>query len=104
MVETWSVQQEYTVQQTNVTVKGAPGSGYALRITSVYIHVAAAVTVTLNEGTSPMKFNFYGQAAGDGVSAGGIQVKLAVNTSLTITTSNGTTVTLVVSGYTERVG
>ena len=91
------------MQSTNVTVKGAPGAGFALRVTQVYIHIDGIVDVTLRQGTGDMKFNFYGQAAGDGVSAPGLVMRLAENTGLTITTTAAIAVTLVCGGYTEKV-
>lgn len=99
----WSVEQEYTAQQTNVSVIGAPGPGHALRVTQVYVHIDGAVDVTLKQGTGAMKFNFYGQAAGDGVSAPGLVVRLDENTGLTITTTGAIAVTLVCGGYVEKV-
>lgn len=103
IAERWSVSQEETAQATDVTVRGAPGPGYALRVTAVYIHINGLVTVTLEEGTSVFKFRFYGQAAGDGVALGETLITLAENTALTVTTSAAISVSLTVSGYTERL-
>lgn len=97
----WHVATEYTTQQTDATVKAAPGSGLSLYVTDIYIAVNAAVNVTLEEGTTTLKWRYYGNSQGQGVSASlKVPIKIAANTALTITTSGAVTCTVVVCGYT----
>lgn len=97
----WHASNEYTTQQTDVTVKAAPGAGLSLYITDIYLGVNGAVTVTLEEGTTTLKWRYYATAAGDGVSLNfSTPIKLTANTALTITTSAAVTLTLVVAGWT----
>ena len=97
----WSVSAEHTAQRTDFTVKAAPGAGLSLYITDIYVACNGVVTVTLEEGTTTLKFRYYGNGAGDGVALRlNTPIKLAANTLLSVTTSAAVTVTVVVSGYT----
>jgi hypothetical protein len=97
----WHVSAEHTAQQTDTTVKAAPGAGLSLYITGIYLAVNAAVNVTLEEGTTVLKWKYYAAAQGDGASVNfTVPIKLTANTALTVTTSGAITLTLVVTGYT----
>ena len=97
----WHVATEYTTTQTDTTVKAAPGASLSLYITDIYIACNAAVTVTLEEGTTTLKFRYYGGGQGDGVSkVFQVPMKLTANTLLSVTTSAAVTVMVVVNGYT----
>ena len=81
-------------------MRAAPATGLSIYLTDIYISVNAAVNVTLEEGTTVLKWKFYGSGQGDGVSAHLISpIKLTAATALTVTTSGAVTVTVVVSGY-----
>ena len=97
----WDVETEYTTQQTDATVKAAPGAGLSLYITDIYVSAKGTVDVTLEEGTSTFKFRYYASGAGDGVTRNlRTPKKLTANTALTVTTSAAVTVTVGVHGYT----
>lgn len=97
----WSVSAEHTSQQTDTTVKAAPGASLSLYITDIYLAVDAAVDVTLEEGTTTLKWKYYGGGQGDGAAVRlNTPIKLAANTLLSVTTSGAVNVTLVVTGYT----
>lgn len=97
----WHVASEYTTQQTDATVKAAPGAGLSLYITDIYIACNAAVTVTLEESTTTLKFRYYAAGQGDGVSKNfTVPIKIAANTLISVTTSAAVTCTVVVCGYT----
>lgn len=97
----WHASSEYTTQQTDATVKAAPGASLSLYITDIYLACNAAVTVTLEEGTTTLKWRYYASGQGDGVALSlRTPIKLTANTALTVTTSAAVTVTLVVTGYT----
>lgn len=97
----WHAAAEYTAAETDTSVKAAPGAGLSLYITDIYFAANGAVTITLEEGTSTLKFRYYAAAAGDGVSkAFQVPIKLTANTALTVTTSAAVTATVVVNGYT----
>lgn len=97
----WHVSAEHTTAQTDTTVKAAPGAGLSLYITDIVIHCNGAVTVSLEEGTTTLKFRYYGNGIGDG-SAPSFKcpIKLTANTALTVTTSAAVTTFVLVSGYT----
>jgi hypothetical protein len=97
----WHVATEHTTQQTDASVKAAPGAGLSLYITDITINCNGAVTVTLEEGTTTTKFKYYGSAAGDGTNKQFIvPLKLAANTALTVTTSGAVTCFVGINGYT----
>ena len=97
----WHTATEFTTAQTDTTVKAAPGSGLSLYVTDIYVAANAAVTVTLEEGTSTLKFRFYASAAGQTANRNlTVPMKLTANTALTVTTSAAATCTVSVSGYT----
>ena len=98
----WHASAIYTAQQTDTVVQAAPGVGYRLRISHIYIQVNAAVDVLLEQGTATTKFNFYGDAKGAGV-AQSVNILLDENTNLTITTSGVVNVNLAVDGTVERI-
>jgi hypothetical protein len=59
------------------------------------------VTVTLEEGTTTLKFRYYAGGQGDGVSRTyRVPKKLTANTLLSVTTSAGVTVFVEVHGFT----
>lgn len=100
----WTTGAEYTSQQTDTSIKASPGPHRALHITDIYVQVAGAVTITLEEDGAPdvAKFVFYGQAAGDGATLRfAVPIKLAVNAALLLTSSTGATFFIVVNGYTK---
>lgn len=97
----WHTAAEYTAQQTDATVKGAPGVGLSLYITDIYCAVNGAVTVTIEESTSTLKWRYYGGGQGDGVSINfTTPLKIAANTLISVTTSAAVTVFLDVHGFT----
>jgi hypothetical protein len=96
----WHAASEFTTAQTDTTVKAAPGAGLSLYITDIFVAANGAVTVTLEEGTSTLKFRFYASSAGQNASRSLIvPIKLTANTALTVTTSAAVTCTVSVSGY-----
>lgn len=97
----WHVSTEYTTTQTDATVKAAPGAGLSLYITDIYLAVNAAVNVTLEEGTTVLKWKYYASGQGDGASVNfTTPIKITANTLISVTTSAAVTLTLVVTGYT----
>jgi hypothetical protein len=95
----WHTANEFTTAQTDTSVKAAPGTGLSLYITDIYVAANGAVTVTLEEGTSTLKFRFYAASAGQNVSRNlRVPIKLTANTALTVTTSAAVTCT--VCGFT----
>ena len=97
----WHVSTEYTTQQTDITVKAAPGVGLSLYITDIYLAVNAAVNVTIKESTTTLKWKYYASGQGDGASVNfTVPIKITANTLISITTSGAVTLTLVVTGYT----
>lgn len=97
----WHTSNEYTTAQTDTSVKAAPGAGLSLYITDIVITLNAAVTVTIEEGTTVLKFRYYGSGQGDGVSSHFIvPIKITANTAITVTTSAAVTVFLSLNGYT----
>lgn len=96
----WHSAAEYTLQQTDAELKAAPGSGKYLYVTDIVIICNAAVTVTLEQGTTTTKFKHYADGQGSGISAHFLTpMKLADNTSLTLTTSAAVTVFVLAAGY-----
>lgn len=96
----WDVAAEYTAAETNTELKAAPGVGLALYITDLYIAAKGAVDITLKSGTSTLKFKYYADAAGAGVSKEYKQpMKLGENEALTVTTSAAVNVTVSANGY-----
>ncbi|MFN0193705.1 MAG: hypothetical protein ACKVP5_17310 [Aestuariivirga sp.] len=97
----WHATSEFTTAQTDTTVKAAPGAGLSLYVTDIFVAANGAVTVTLEEGTSTLKFRFYAASAGQSVSRDlTVPIKLTANTALTVTTSAAVTCTVSVCGYT----
>ena len=97
----WSTSNEYTTQQTDTSIKAAPGAGLSLYITDIVIVCNAAVTVTIEEGTTVTKFKYYGSGQGDGVAHAFVTpIKVTANTAVTVTTSAAVTVFVAVNGYT----
>lgn len=97
----WHTANEFTVAQTDTTVKAAPGAGLSLYITDIMLSCNAAVNVTLEEGTTVLKFKHYANAQGSTVAKTfRVPIKLAANTALTVTTSAAVTVALTVCGFT----
>ena len=98
---TWHTATEHTGAQTDTTVKAAPGANLSLYITDIYIACNGVVTVTLEEGTTTIKFRYYGNGAGDGVTRQlRVPIKIAANTLLSVTTSAAVTVFVAVNGFT----
>ena len=64
----WHATSEFTTAQADTTMKAAPGAGLSLYITDIFVAANGAVTVTLEEGTSTLKFRFYAASAGQSVS------------------------------------
>jgi hypothetical protein len=96
----WDVSVEYSAQQANTELQAAPGVGYALYITDIYLVAKGIVDIALRQGTSVLKFKYYANAVGDGVSKEFKEpLKLAENTALTLTTSAAIPVTIVVVGF-----
>lgn len=97
----WHTANEYTTQQTDTTVKAAPGATLSLYITDIEVLANGAVTITLEEGTTTLKFRYYAGGQGDGVARSyTVPKKLTANTALTVTTSAGVTVFVGIHGYT----
>jgi hypothetical protein len=97
----WHVAAEQTAQQTDTTVKAAPGASLSLYITDIYVVANAAVDITFEEGTTTFKFKYYAGGQGDGVSKEfKVPLKLTANTAFTVTTSAAVNVSYVVCGYT----
>lgn len=97
----WHVATEYSTVQTDVTFKAAPGVGLSLYMQSIYVMATGVVDVTLEEGTTTMKFKAYCSGAGSGAMANFVcPIKLTANTALTITVSAAIAVTVVVTGFT----
>lgn len=97
----WHSAAEYTTAQTDTSLKAAPGAGLSHYITDIYFAANGIVTITLEEGTTTLKFRYYAAAAGDGVAKTfAVPIKLTANTALTLTTSAATTCTVVINGYT----
>ena len=96
----WHVAQEYTTQQTDASVRAAPAASTSLYITDIYVCVNAAVNITLEEGTTTLKWKGYGDAQGWGTAKPfATPIKLTAATALTVTSSGAVTFTLVVSGF-----
>jgi hypothetical protein len=96
----WHAASEFTTAQTDTTVKAAPGAGLSLYVTDIFVAANGAVTVTLEEGTSTLKFRFYASSAGQNASRSlTVPIKLTANTALTVTTSAAVTCTVSVCGY-----
>ena len=97
----WDTSNEYTTAQTDTEVRAAPGVGLSLYITDITIVCNAAVTVTIEQGTTTLKFRYYGSGQGDGVVANFVTPKkIAANTNITVTTSAAVTVFVGINGYT----
>lgn len=97
----WSVSNRYTTQQTDATVKAAPGAGLKLYITDIFFAADGVVDVTLEQDVNVFLWEYYAQAAGDGASSSfRTPIQLAANAALEVTTSAAITCTLVVTGYT----
>lgn len=76
-------------------------SGLKHYVTSLYVAVNGAVTVTLEEGTSTFKWRFYGVSAGDNQRLNfSPPLELIDNTALTYTTSGAIEHCIVVTGIT----
>lgn len=96
----WDVAAEYTTAQTDQELVAAPGVGFQLYVTDIYLVAADAIDITLEKGGSSLLFKYYASAKGDGVGKGFKQpLKLPENTSITITTSAAVAVTAVLTGY-----
>lgn len=97
----WHTSNEYTTTQTDTSVKAAPGAGLSLYITDIEILADAAVDITLEEGTTTLKFRYYAGGKGDGVARSyTTPKKFTANTALTVTTDAAVTIFLAVHGYT----
>ena len=97
----WHASNEFTAAETDTTIKAAPGAGLSLYITDIYLACDAAVDVTLEEGTTTLKWKYYAGGQGDGVALRlNTPIKIAANTLISVTTSGTVNVTLVVTGYT----
>ena len=97
----WDVEKEYTTQQTDAVLKEAPGGGLSLYITDLTVICNAAVTVTIEQGTTVLKFKYYAAGQGDGAARSYISPKkLQANQPITVTTSAAVTVYVEVHGYT----
>lgn len=97
----WHTANEFTTQQTDTIIKAAPGAGLTLCITDIMLSCNGAVTVTLEEGTTVLKFRHYANAQGSNVAKTfRVPIILAANTALTVTTSALVTVALTVCGHT----
>src|SRR5574342_631575 len=97
----WHTSNEYTTQQTDTTVKAAPGVGLSLYVTDIVIVCNAAVTVTIEESTTTLKFRYYASGQGDGVAHSfRVPIKITANTLISVTTSAAVTVFLSLNGYT----
>jgi hypothetical protein len=91
---------EYATAQTDTELQAAPGIGFALYVTDYYLVAKGAVDITIEEGASVLRFKYYANAIGDGVSKEFMEAqKLAENTALTLTTSAAIPVTVVVVGF-----
>lgn len=96
----WDFESEYASQQTNIEMVVAPGVGVSIWITDIYIAVNSAVTVTVSDGSGAVKWKYYASGQGDGVSKRlRCPIKCAVNQNLRITSSNGATFFIAVTGY-----
>lgn len=97
----WHVLSEFTTAQTDTVAKAAPGAGLSLYITDINCHCNGAVTVTIEEGTTVLKWRYYAAGAGDGSAPSfTTPIKITANTAITVTTSAAVTVFLLVAGYT----
>jgi hypothetical protein len=97
----WHVASEVSSAVTDTTLKAAPGAGLSLYITDIYIACSAADDVTIEEGTTTMKFKYYCNGKGDGVAKSFVApIKITANTLVSWTTSAAVNATVVLSGYT----
>jgi len=100
-VRIWHVSAEHTAQQTDTTIKAAPGASLSLYVNSIVLTCNAAVDVTVEESTTTLKWKYYAGGQGDGaVATFTPPLKITANTLISVTTSAAVTVTLVVSGFT----
>ena len=103
VVANFSVSAEYTAQQTDTVVQAAPGVGFRNVITSLYLVVNAAVDITIEQGTTVIKWKFYGDAKSAGVAESQLRIEFAENTTITITTSGAVSVSVMVGGVVEKM-
>lgn len=99
----WEVSEEYTTQQTDTSLKAAPGAGLSFYITDISVYCNAAVTVTIedDEVTDDILHRYYCGGQGDGNERHLMTpIKTGANQSLLVTTSAAVTVFVGVSGYT----
>ena len=97
----WHVATAYAGAETDTTVKAAPGAGLSLYITDIYVAAEGAVDITLEEGTTTLKFRYFASGEGDGVVMNlTVPIKIAANTLISITTSAAVNVMLVLNGFT----
>ena len=100
-VRIWHVSTEHTSQETDTTIKSAPGASLSLYINSIVLTSNDAVDVTVEESTTTLKWKYYSGGKGDGaVATFTPPLKITANTLISVTTSAAISVTLVVSGYT----
>jgi hypothetical protein len=103
----WHYAAEHTEQETDVLVRDAPGPGFSLYITDIYLECDGPVVVSLEEARrqderfdTALKFRHRAKDQGDWVDKTFVTpTKLAENSGLTLTTSTKATVVLLVNGY-----
>lgn len=98
----WHTSNEYTTQQTDVTVKAAPGASLSLFVTDISLSCNGAATITIEESTTTLKWRHYCAAAGDGKADHFIvPIKITANTLVSVTSSAAITFFLNLNGYTQ---
>lgn len=101
----WTAQAEYTSQQTDTSLRAAPGASLSLYVTDITITCgsATAVTVSLEEDDTSdiLRFRYYCGGVGDGVARTlRSPIKFGANRALLVTTSAAQTVFVSVGGFT----
>lgn len=90
----------FATQQTDAELVAAPGAGKHLHLTDVIITTDGSVDVTIEAGGSTVLVKHYSDGQGSGVAhAYHCDIKLAANTSITLTTSGAVEVFVHVGGY-----
>ena len=99
----WDYQLSTATQQTDTAIQAAPGAGYAIYITDIYVAAGGAVTITLQDEDNTFLWAYPAQAAGYGAFCSfRTPIKVATNKQLEIDTSGNVQVYVVVNGYTAE--
>jgi hypothetical protein len=102
----WSYHENSSSTLTDATVKGAPGAGLSLYVTSIVVSTGAATAFNIffEEGASTVLGPWYLEAvAGRGFAVNFLTPKkITANTALTVTTSAAIAHSIDVTGYTAQ--